>query len=80
VVSRRIEAAAKGLLVAAVPTCLAAGISNAPMTLGHVALIAVSLIAASGVASLSDRGTDGQQAKKNLALIKLTCNLQAASG
>jgi hypothetical protein len=47
------KAAVKGMLVAAAPTCLAAGTSNAPLTVGHAALIASSLVAAGGVALLS---------------------------
>jgi hypothetical protein len=41
------------MLVTAVPTYLAAGTSNAPLTVGHAALIASSLVAAGGVAFLS---------------------------
>jgi hypothetical protein len=52
VVSGRWRAAAKGALVAAVPTCLAAGTSAASLTAGHLALLAGSLFAAGVVASL----------------------------
>lgn len=44
---------ATAVAVAAVPTCLAVGTSNAPVTLGHTLWIAASLIAAGVVSSLS---------------------------
>lgn len=53
VVSERFRAAVTGALVAAVPTCLAAGTSTAPLTAGHLLLLASSVLAAGGVASLA---------------------------
>lgn len=48
----RVRAAVKGMLVAVVPTCLAAGASGTPLTVAHLAFLAASVVAAGGVAFL----------------------------
>ena len=58
-VSERVVAAVKAMLVAAVPTCLAAGTSSAPVSVGHLVWIAASLIAAGGVAVMA--GSDSKK-------------------
>jgi hypothetical protein len=53
VVSERVKTAVTGMLVGAVSTSFAAGMSSAPLTAGHLVLLATSVVAAGGVASLA---------------------------